>query len=136
MNKKLEGMSVTIMVSDPWDFGTVHGNGPFYGVILKVGIITPTSGWGSALAALIRLNATLIFEEVEYEYLVASPRLQSREINAIARGEMVPCGMVRIPPERAISSDPFDLNWWRGGGALDGSLEPFANSNSPSSPNP
>lgn len=127
MGKEIEGMSVAIMVSDPWDFGTIHGNGPFYGKILKVGKITPEEGWGFALAALIRLNAPLKTKGAEDEYLVASPRFKGYEINAIGMGERVDCGMVRISSERATSSNPFDLSWYRGGHGLDGTVEPMGN---------
>ena len=126
MNKKLEGMSVTIMVSDPWEFGTVHGVGPFKAKVVKIG-----KGESGQLKALLRLDMPIAFEGVRYEFLVAASRSVSQPIEGLAHGSSAFCSMIAISPEQANSSKPLDVSWWRGGGALIGSIEPFANTRQP-----
>lgn len=119
MSLELEGLSIRVVVSDPWEFGTVHGTGPFTGKILKVGTNPNQPG---KTAALVKLDRPLLFDGVQCEFFVAQSRLASDFIEAIATGATVGCGLTCIPPERAYSSDPLDLSWWRGGVGLIASL--------------
>lgn len=119
----ISGRSVFILVSDPCDFVTAHGAGPFRGQILKAGTISARSGWSKSLSFLIRLDSPLVFENEAYEYLVASPSHLGEQITDILKGAPVHCGFVRIAEDRAISTSPFDMNWWQGGGGLLGTIE-------------
>ena len=80
MRTRIEGISVAVTVSDPWDFVTVHGSGPFIGKITKISTINPVQGWGKDPAAIIRLDKPLVFKDLEYKYLIASPRLERDEM--------------------------------------------------------
>jgi hypothetical protein len=115
----LEGLEVIIVVSDPWEFGTAHGSGPFLATVLQVG----PKHWDSGTdAILLRLETPLVYEGITCEYFIASPRLDGGDIKALARGTEVDCTLTRIPADRAMSANPFDLSWWRGGIGLVGSL--------------
>jgi hypothetical protein len=108
------GSVVTLMVSDPWDFGTEHGNGPFLAAVVGL----ESKGEGSAGAqALLRLQTALDFEGVNCEYLIARARHQGDSIRDIV-SRPVFCNLTVIPSERALSATPFDLSWWRGGVGL------------------
>ncbi len=55
---------VIIMISDPWEFGTENGCGPFEGSLLK------TDDGSTAL----RLDKPLTFKNISYEHLVVTSR--------------------------------------------------------------
>jgi hypothetical protein len=117
----LEGLPVRLVVSDPWEFGTAHGTGPFPATVLAVGAKhrDPRTD-----AVLVRLTPPLVHDGVPVEYLIATPRLEGADVKALAAGQPVDAALTRIPAERAQSGDPFDLSWWRGGLGLIGRLEP------------
>ena len=116
----LVGLPIKITVSEPWDFGTMHGTGPFAGQILFVGSDPNRSE--KRAAALVKLDKPLLFEGVTCEFFVAQPRLKNQSIETITTGGSVECGLTCISTERARSANPLDLNWWRGGVGLTGSL--------------
>lgn len=111
---ELEGLRVNLSVSDPWDFGTIHGTGPFSAQVLK-----ECSPEGQrACAILIKLDKPLKYKDLRCEYFVASPRLERDSLDNIQQGVSVGCGLTCISEEHAKSPDPFDLSWWRGGVGL------------------
>lgn len=114
----LVGTQVEVTVSDPWEFGTQHGTGPFAATVLRAG-----RGETGQEALLLRLRAPLAYRGVNCEYLVASPRHTSGSLSALtAGGGAVSCGFTVIGEERAAAPDPLDLSWWRGGVGLIGTL--------------
>lgn len=115
----LEGMEVTIVVSDPWDFGTAHGTGPFAAKVLKVGRDDNVPGGYSML---LQLNTPLHYRDLSCEFVVASPRSERGSFDFLTEGAGVDCNLTRIPEDRAASPNPLDLSWWRGGVALLGTL--------------
>lgn len=122
MIENINGMSIEIIVSDPWDFVTVNGSGPFLGKILETGTIQPTSSWGSSSSLFIKLDKILVFRGVVYEFIIASPRYKENEIESLIEGKIIDCAMIRIPKEKVTSISLFDLNWWRGGHGLQGTI--------------
>lgn len=115
----LVGMEVTIVVSNPWEFGTAHGTGPFVGRVLKVGGAEDAPG---RYLVLLQLYRPLDYKDVSCEYFIASPRLESGSFDSLAEEAGVDCNLTRIPTDRATSLNPFDLSCWRGGAALLGTL--------------
>lgn len=115
----LVGMEVMIIVSDPWDFGTVHGTGPFFGEVLQTG---PGHNRPGKLAILFRLKTPLLYQGTSCEYFVASPRHEGEDIQSLGQGKEVSCALTMIPPRQATVLNPFDLSWWRGGIGLIGTL--------------
>jgi len=109
------GMELEVVVSDPRDFGTIHGTGPFFSKVLQVHGEENVPGKGSIL---LRLKTPLEYEGVSCEFFVASPRLENENLRSLIEGKEVFCNLTRIPSERAASSNPFDLSWWRGGVGL------------------
>lgn len=119
MTVNLAGLDIELSVSDPWDFCSVHGTGPFLGSILAVGRDPQVPG---KEAILIRLKPTLTYNRKVCEYFIASPRLESGDLKALVSGGEVFCSLTMISADRATSLDPFDLSWWRGGIALIGTI--------------
>lgn len=116
----LTGMNVSIVVSDPWEFGEEQGNGPFTGKILGVG----PDYWareynsGEKEALLLQLAFPLTFEGVMCEYFIVTSRHETEQVGSLSNGAEVHCALTRISKEHATSLDPFDLDAWRGGIAL------------------
>ena len=117
--KELEGLSISIIVSDPWDFCTAHGTGPFRAKILRTGRDDETGH----LKALIELDHPLVFQAVEYRYLVSEDASYERPLESLLARSEADCGMAVISQERVDSSNPLDLSWWRGGPALTGTIK-------------
>lgn len=122
MRNQLVGLPVALTVSDPWDFVTVHGSGPFHGKILSIGTPAPGAGWGTEAAALIRLDKPLVYQGEVFEFLIASPRLSGSHVADLLVGRRVGCALANISADKATSGRPFDLKDWQGGG-LDASIE-------------
>jgi len=109
--KYLEDMLVEITVSDPWEWGTEVGVTPLSAKILRWRIgedYRPTE-------ILLSLLKTVMYKGVECRFFVGTPALEREHLEDIARGLAVECALTQIPEDRARSSDPFDLSWWRGG---------------------
>lgn len=113
----LIGTKVVVLSSDPWDFVTEHGPGPFTANVLRVNESDPGEG-----ALLVQLQHPLIYRGIRCEYFVVSPRHEGDDIASLAGGKVLPCGLTQIPADRVDSTNPFDLSWWRGGVALLGSV--------------
>ncbi len=106
-----ENILVEIGVSDPWDWGTEVGCGPFDARILKWQLGPD----GKPIQMLLSFVEPKTFQGVDCTYFVGSPRFVGRQLEDIICGDAVHCGLTRISEERANSADPFDLSWWRGG---------------------
>jgi hypothetical protein len=115
----LEGSAVSIVVSDPWEFGTEHGTGPFEATIV---LIEPDPNPpGRDPAALIQLRTALKFAGTSCEYFVAQPRHEGTSLGDLFHGPLN-CNLTAISSERATGASPLDLSWWRGGVVLLGSM--------------
>ncbi|HPD48769.1 MAG TPA: hypothetical protein P5279_18020 [Anaerohalosphaeraceae bacterium] len=114
---ELQGLKVNLIVTEPWDFTTAHGCGPFSAEVLQENMAARKR---DELAILIRLDNPLVFEGERCEYFVATPRLETDDVANIAKSVIVHCNLTMIPEAHAVSSDPFDLSWWRGGLVLIG----------------
>jgi len=77
------GMTVEIIVSDPWDFGTAHGAGPF-----KACLTCAASDPNRAMkgtAAVFKLEETRMFRDVKCEYFVAQTRHEGSDLQSESR---------------------------------------------------
>ena len=108
---ELEGLRIRLTVSDPWDFGTVNGCGPFSGELLRIIV---SSKYAESAVAVVKLEKSLYYKSSQYEYLFLQPRLRGIEIKEIAAGSAVPCNMTAITARCAKAIDP--LASWEGVG--------------------
>ncbi len=117
--KELKGRTLSITVSDPWEFVTEHGSGPLEATVIEEAL-NAEAPEGNAL--LLKLLAPINHAATICEYFVAAERSSGDRFSDLLRGRAVNCGLTRISRERAQSANPFDLSWWRGGLALLASL--------------
>lgn len=115
----LKGRTIQVWVSDPWDFGTEHGCGPFRATVLESRAVDGMSGD----AVVLRLSNPLDFEGVRCECLVAVPRHESSSFASLHSGAIVPSNLAVIPQDRTAAAVPLNLVRWRGGVGLVGSLQ-------------
>lgn len=106
--------TIELIPSDPWDFVTEHGSGPFTGKILKVS----QEDVRGKTALLIEVGTPFKNREQECRYFVASSRFQGLTYDDLSPEKTVSSNLVCIPKEKLDSTNPFDLSWWRGGVAL------------------
>jgi hypothetical protein len=53
-----------------------------------------------------------------YPFAVAHPRLQRDDLDVLLRSGVLGCAITCVPQDRYDAAKPFDLSWWRGGGAV------------------
>ena len=110
----LVGKAIEIIVSDPWDFVTDHGGGPFAAVVDRI----------ESDRLLVHLDLSIEYGGQAFDYLVVSPRAECDDIADLAvAGRTINCGLVGVSSGAARSNHPCDLESWRGGLALLGSIK-------------
>jgi len=57
-----------------------------------------------------------------YPFAIARPRLERDDLGVLLDNGVLGCGIVCVPEDRHDPARPFDLSWWRGGGAAIGDL--------------
>lgn len=71
----------------------------------------------------LRLDAPVFLSsDEEAQYLVASVRHENRSLDEIAAGQQVVCALTLVPNAKFNPAKPFDVSWWRGGGAAIGDI--------------
>ena len=109
----LVGARVEVIVSDPWDFVTLHGAGPFSAVVVR------PDGPG----LLIRMEKAFEADGKKYRYMAVSRRTERESLADLTTpGTEDGCALVGISEEAARSAHPCDLDGWRGGFGLDGTI--------------
>ena len=110
--ENLVGTRVKLMVSDPWEFGTEVGSGPFYGVVER----TKESD------LLLSLEKPIRFRTVGCSHMLASPRHVGTGFDRLITGTQVPASLVLITKAVAEGPDPFSPERWTRGAGLIGSI--------------
>jgi hypothetical protein len=104
-------LRVVLTVSDPWDLGEAIAWRAMRGAVTHM----------EADAWLVRIDSPFVHSNIEYQYLVVSSRHVGSRLEGVGTHELS-CNIIRTTPERASSTTPCDLSWWRGGGAMVGAL--------------
>lgn len=102
---------VRLQLSDPWEMGVALGWRSISGSVTYV----------EDVDCLVELDVPFDYEGTRYQYLVISARHEGKPL-AQADSIEVPCNMIRTTPELAVSDHPVDTSWWRGGGAMIGTV--------------
>lgn len=66
---------------------------------------------------LLALALPLIVANVTYSHAVISPRLAKDGIDTLLGKGLLGCAVTWVPVARFDLNKPFDVSWWRGGGA-------------------
>ncbi len=112
---QLVGKKLSLMVGDPWSFGTEHGSGPFEVLVKKE----------SNSVLLLRLTSPLCFEDGIWEFLAAIPRHKGEDVKALLHGKKLHVNVISTE-EKDAEADPESFGWngYRGRRSmLMGSLE-------------
>jgi hypothetical protein len=104
-----------MLISEPFEFGV----GPLEATVVTSGVAANAPG---VLSVLLHLRSPIHLRGNSCEYLVARPRMASKDLSEVATNASVESSIVGIPTERVTTSDPLNLSWWRGGIALRGTI--------------
>ncbi len=99
-----KGTVLEIEVSDPWEFGKVHGTGPFSAVFLRT---FSSKAYTVAELGIAQLLEPLEFDGMVYEYLLLQPRHLESSLEQMEKEHEVPCNLSRISDKSASSPDPL-----------------------------
>ncbi|SRR6266481_5118223 len=100
------GERVAFTVSDPWDFVTSAGSGPFKGAVVKTRMNPRTR----SISLLVRCDAVIAYAGEATRSFVVESRLEGRPLDALATGKEVPCNLTGIDEAKAPPENPFDLS--------------------------
>lgn len=93
--KNLKGSRVALVISDPWEFGSECGTGPFEGNIKD-----EDSG-----KALVRFDKAISYGGTNFSLCICSPRHQGKDISDILNGEKIAANMMLISAKVESLSD-------------------------------
>ncbi|WP_141134383.1 hypothetical protein [Jannaschia aquimarina] len=62
-------------------------------------------------------------KKANFEFIVASFRHGEADRALYESGQPVLCSLIATTKHRALSEDPLDTSWWRGGNAMVGSIQ-------------
>jgi hypothetical protein len=71
----------------------------------------------NADSILLRLKSPLSLSDDVFEYIVAKVRHEGASFDDFESGERLLCNLTAVSNQHALSGNPFDLSWWRGGNA-------------------
>ena len=103
----LVGRQVVAIVSDPWDFNSQHGTGPF--------VMAVESAGGDEL--LLRLANALTYNRVAFDRVVATARYVNDRLVVLAEGDRVSVNLTPVPSQtsRQEVKDALEsAKRWRG----------------------
>lgn len=103
-NSALVGRAASIEVSDPWEFVSIHGSGPF-----AVDIEAVDGG-----AMLVRLRAPYRYRDTDFSYLAATARHSNAALDALSSGMTVPVNLVPLAQGGDIRAWKQAASSWRG----------------------
>jgi hypothetical protein len=105
----LKGRRFTLTVSDPWEFVTQRGAGPF----------EVTVKGASSTAVFLRLANAFTFDGEEWTYVSATPRHKASQPADLLHQGKLHVNVIRVS-EDVQHSDPESFGWkqYRGGGHM------------------
>jgi hypothetical protein len=68
-------------------------------------------------SVLLEFSVPVQMDTHTYRFAVARPRLQRDNLIVLFGKAPLGCALTLVPDDRYDSANPFDLSWWRGGGA-------------------
>src|SRR5712691_1305982 len=117
---RLNGKRAALTISDPWDFGTECGVGPFYGRVTDSG--TKRIADEDVQRALVMLDRPINYSNTNHVSAICSVRHEGTALDDLGTESKVSVNITLLPKEaktfREISRDDF-----RKGFAAIGSLQ-------------
>jgi hypothetical protein len=121
--RDLIGLSVDVVVSDPWDFATPDGSVRFPARIARAETF---AAGADEERLLIELDDPFVWQGNSYRFFAASERSGHGLTEDLIHGRSVDASLVAISNERVSSPDALDVSGWRGGLAARATLEPHS----------
>jgi hypothetical protein len=114
------GKKVGLMISDPWDFGTACGVGPFYGKVTDSG--TKKVADEDVQRALVTLDRPINYLNTNHVSAICSLRHEGASLDDLAAGLDVSVNITLLPIKAKTFNDINSGDFRRGFAAI-GSLE-------------
>jgi len=95
---------IELEVSDPWEFCTVHGTGPFHGLLIK---LFTSMEYGADKLGVVKLDTPLYFHGMQYEYLLVQSRHADVHVVELENGRTICCNLSAISETSANLGDPL-----------------------------
>ncbi len=92
---QLVGKKVGLMISDPWDFGTACGVGPFYGKVVDCG--TKKIADEDVQRALVTLDRPINYLNTNHVSAICSVRHEGASLNDLEAGLDVSVNITLLP---------------------------------------
>ena len=109
---------VDICISDPWEFGTENGCGPFQAVIVDMAF---SEVWSHEVL-FVHLSEALEYKGMTFDLLVASARHGSTDqaiVGLMRGGGDMPANFLPVPIQREDGVGPMEfVEQWRGWGLI------------------
>lgn len=115
---ELSGRRFGLEVSDPWEFVTDHGVGPFRGTLLD---------WDGDCAT-ARLDDPMRWDGGSWDYVGIMPSHEGTSLESLLDGDVsMPVGVIGLEEDSITEGDAFDgMRSRKGGLALIGAVYPLA----------
>ena len=94
---------VSVVVSDPWEFGNAHGTRALGARVLR------RVPFGDSQAMVIRLDDPIEFDGLQYEYVLTTPRQGRDDLDADRHRESAFVNLTAMPSHAAMRDDVLDL---------------------------
>ena len=99
--KSYDAMVLDIMLSDPWDFVTDHGSGPFHCYWVAAEYLESDSPSGADCddrrKGYARLAEPMLIDGLKCEFVQISTRYIHDSVEGVFEGVMVPAGFIFAP---------------------------------------
>jgi hypothetical protein len=104
-------MRVAISVNDPWELGEALNWQQIHATVLKE----------SPDTLVVRLDSSIEFDGVSYQYLRASTRYEGENLSRIQAGRVISCNFIGLTRAQ-FDAGSFDTGQCRGGLAFLGTV--------------
>ena len=111
-------MRVSLTIVEPWDLGEATHWQAIPGELIQ---LQNYEGGGRVL---IRLDKAVDLGDVQWSYLVGSPRHVGDRFDALRAGAKVTGTFTGVTSHQAMSENPFDISNGRGALTFIGDMEP------------
>ena len=106
------GKIAELHVSDPWEFEDENPSPKIRGTVEVA----------DATGLLLRADNAVSIGETQFQLLVCRVRHEGASMSDATTSAGVACNGTGIPGNREDAARKLDVSWWRGGGAVIGSL--------------
>jgi hypothetical protein len=104
MRMLLPGDAVQLTLSDPWDFVTSCGSGPFRGKVLRFFQV------GDLEQLLVEMSSDIAFGGRRCQHIVIKPRHCGHSLLEADPLTPVPCNATGLSRAQATSENPFEFH--------------------------